>query len=837
MPRRLRLLIAFVYGTGLVCLLGVLPLAGRAPAPAVWQILLAMVAFGVCDIPLFHIRFGTHRYSFTWSELAVIIGLVLLPVSWLVPLAIFAVGGAHTLARLAPVKAGFNALSCGAAVTAASAVLALTGGPVADDLANPSSWLRLMAATTAYAVWNALTVNAAVAFSQNVPFGTVATKGILLKVLVLAGNTLCATVIVVMAALQPATLFLVPCLLGLLYFVYGNYLRAMQERDTWQVLQATSRELLRTERSEVADVVLEQTGALLHAEFVELLLVKDPDDELRGAVVFRRTVDGEVVQREAPVHELAGSFWGRAACEREPFDIRHQSAAAAQQRDLEEHGLQLCIVAPLLVQDQCLGTLRIGFAGDAKLNNRDRQVFTTFANHVAGAVHNTRLFAEVRSKALHDPLTGLPNRALLADRLAHAQARARRSTGGVAVLFLDLDRFKVVNDSLGHSVGDRLLVSVAERLSASIRPGDTAGRFGGDEFIVVCDDVHDEAEALRLAQRLVVSLEEPFAIGSGSEPIFLSASVGVAMASDGESDPAAMIRDADAAMYRAKERGRSRCELFDTDMRERAVARLETENDLRRALERDELRLDYQAFVDVSTQAVVGAEALVRWDHPRRGELNPGHFISLAEETGLIRPLGTWVLNEACAQLARWCRNEDWPADFMLSVNLSPHQLADPALLADVTSALAATGVDPGMLCLEITESALVADMEAAMEVLERLRAIGVRIALDDFGTGYSSFSYLHRLPVDVLKIDRSFTTRLTLEPRDRAVVSGMINLAHALGLQTVAEGVETPGQLAELGGMSCNLAQGYYLSAPREPSHVASSVLAGVLQVDTSTS
>jgi diguanylate cyclase (GGDEF)-like protein len=831
-PPRLRLLVTVVYATGLVALGAVALLGGRAAVPEPWQVLLAMVAFGICDIPLLHIRFGTHRYSFTWSELAVIIGLVLLPPVWLVPLAALAVLGAHTLARLSAVKSFFNALSCAAGVGAAYAVMAATGGPVEGRLQEPSAWLQLMLGTIAYAVWNALTVNGAVALSQNVPFRTVMTKGLLLKALVLAGNTLCATVIVVMAALQPATLFLVPLLLGLLYFVYGNYLRAMQERDTWQVLQATSRELLRTERSEVAQIVLEQTGALLHAEFVELLLVARPDAEPPGAAsVFRRTVEGEVVHLEAPVHDVAGSFWGRAACELEPFEIRHQSAVASQQRDLDAHGLQLCIVAPLLVQDQCLGTLRIGFAGEAKLNKRDRQVFTTFANHVAGAVHNTRLFAEVRSKALQDPLTGLPNRALLADRLAHAQARARRGPGAVAVLFLDLDRFKVVNDSLGHSVGDRLLVAVADRLTACIRPGDTAGRFGGDEFIVVCD-VHDEAEALRLAQRLVTSLKEPFVLGDSTEPIFLSASVGVAMGTDGHEDAATMIRDADAAMYRAKERGRSRCELFDHDMRERAVARLETENDLRRALERGELRLDYQAFVDVDTQAVIGAEALVRWNHPRRGELSPEHFIGLAEETGLIRPLGSWVLHEACAQLARWCRNEDWPKDFLLSVNLSPHQLSDPALLDDVTAALATTGVDPEMLCLEITESALVADMEAAMEVLERLRAIGVRIALDDFGTGYSSFSYLHRLPVDVLKIDRSFTTRLTLEPRDRAVVAGMISMAHALGLQTVAEGVETAGQLAELGSMRCNLAQGYYLSAPREAAHVSSSVLAGSLRV-----
>jgi diguanylate cyclase (GGDEF)-like protein len=827
---RLRILVWTVIASGAAAMALTAPGLLEGPPPW-WRIVVTAAAFAIGDIALLHIRFGTHRYSFTWGELAVVLGVVLLPLSWLVLVAPLAVAPTHVFARRGAVKVAFNTFSYAAGVCIAHGVVTITGGPVDRALANPAVWGRLMLASTAYFLWNGLTVAGAVALSQDVPFRVVVTKGLLLKVMVLVGNTLSATVLVVMTALQPATLFLVPLLLGMLYVVYQSYLRAMQERDTWKVLQETSRDLLSTEGEEVAQVVIEQTGTLLNAEFVELLLIDSNRSASLGSI-FRRGLSGERVRLDGDPNELGASFWGRALCELEPFDLHPGRASAAQQRDLEEHGLAMCVIAPLLVQGECLGTLRIGFAGKVKFNSRNRQVFTTFANHVAGAVHNTRLFAEVRSKALHDPLTGLPNRALLADRLANAQARARRSTGGVAVLFLDLDRFKVVNDSLGHSVGDRLLVAVADRISGSIRPGDTAGRFGGDEFIVVCDDVHDEAEALRLADRLVASLEEPFVLAGGSEPIFLSASVGVSMASDGREDPASMIRDADAAMYRAKERGRARCELFDHDMRERVVARLETENDLRRALERDELRLDYQAFVDVTTQAVVGAEALVRWDHPQRGTLSPDHFIGVAEEIGLIRPLGRWVLREACTQLARWCRNEDWEPTFMLSVNLSPHQLADPDLLADVTEVLAATGVDPAMLCLEITESALVSDMEAAMLVMERLRAIGVRIALDDFGTGYSSLSYLHRLPVDVLKIDRSFTARVTMEPRDRAVVAGMINLADALGLQTVAEGVETPGQLAELGAMGCDLAQGYYFSAPREAGHVSSSVLAGSVRV-----
>ncbi len=824
MPPRLRLLVGFVLGSGLIAIATFAPRALSQASPAPWRIVVCVAAFAIGDIALLHMRFGTHRYSFTWGELAVVLGLVLLPIEWLVLVAPMAVAPAHLLARRAAVKVGFNTMSYATGVTIAYGVIAVSGSALEGQLIEPMAWLRLLAATSAYFLWNGLTVAGAVALSQQVSLGTVIFKGLPLKALVLVGNTVAGTLLVVMAELGPMTLVLVPMLLGVLYLVYQSYLRAMQERDTWQVLQATSRELLRTERSEVADVVLDRTGTLLNADFVELLLV-DPTKTTDLATIFRRTTNGERVHLEGSVEDLGGSFWGRAACELEPFELNRDDAASPQQRDLDEHGVHFCFVAPLLVQDQCLGTLRIGFAGRVKLNGRDRQVFTTFANHVAGAIHNTRLFGEVRTQALHDPLTGLPNRALLADRLEHAQARAARDGGRVAVLFLDLDRFKVINDSLGHHVGDELLVGVANRLTSNLRPGDTAGRFGGDEFIVVCDNVADEAEALRLAERLVDSLHEPFTVADHHEPVFLGASVGVALANDDADDPVTLIRDADAAMYQAKERGRSRVEVFDSDMRERAVARLETESDLRRAIERDELRLAYQPFVDVATQRVIGAEALVRWDHPRRGEVAPGEFIGLAEETGLIRPLGRWVMHEAFAQLARWTRAEGWPADFTLSVNLSAHQLGDPDLLDDVTEALAATGVDPALICLEITESALVDDIEAGLETLHRLRAIGVHLSLDDFGTGYSSFSYLHRLPVNVLKIDRSFVSRLGQEARDRAVVAGMIELSHALGLRVVAEGVETPGQLSELGDLSCDVAQGYYFSAPDAPGLILQAV------------
>ncbi|HVM04812.1 MAG TPA: bifunctional diguanylate cyclase/phosphodiesterase [Acidimicrobiales bacterium] len=415
------------------------------------------------------------------------------------------------------------------------------------------------------------------------------------------------------------------------------------------------------------------------------------------------------------------------------------------------------------------------------------------------------------------------------DRLSHALRRLRRRPGGVAVLFCDLDRFKVVNDSLGHQAGDELLISAARRIEAGLRAGDTATRFGGDEFVVVCEDVHDEAQAAEVAERLAASLAEPFLLRG--EDIYLTASIGVAVTGDPDEDPRSLVRDADAAMYEAKAHGRARCVVFDNPMRERAVARLETENDLRRALERGELRVHYRPNIRIDGLRVIGAEALVRWERPGRGLVGPDEFIGLAEETGLIVPLGRYVLEEACRQVAAWTAEGLVDSDFVMSVNLSPHQLRSPGVLDDVDDAIAGAGIRPSQLCIEVTESALVDDSRGATEAIRRIHGLGVVVAIDDFGTGYSALSYLHLLPVGILKIDRSFVGRLGPDPRDRAVITGLIELAHALGLTVVAEGVETAEQLADLSAMACDIAQGYYFAKPQTATAVRGLLRAEVVR------
>jgi diguanylate cyclase (GGDEF)-like protein/PAS domain S-box-containing protein len=417
--------------------------------------------------------------------------------------------------------------------------------------------------------------------------------------------------------------------------------------------------------------------------------------------------------------------------------------------------------------------------------------------------------AQLRHLALHDDLTGLANRTLLVDRLETSLTNAQRHGGTVGILFLDLDRFKLVNDVHGHQAGNELLRNLAVRLGQALRPGDTVARFGGDEFVVLCSELSGETEAISIAARIEGLLTAPFDLGS---EVFLTASIGITL-STGDDTADDLLRNADAAMYRAKERGGNRYEIFDDAIRARAMTKLETGNELRRAIERGELRLHYQPEIDLETGVCTGAEALVRWEHPTRGLLAPDHFIPLAEETGSIVPLGAWVLRNACRQAARWRRSGDGPPT--ISVNLSARELIEPDIVTKVSDALDSAALDPAALCLEITETSLVEDPESAAVVLAALRELGVRISIDDFGTGYSSLLYLRAYPVDCLKIDRSFVAGLGQNHQDDVIVASVVSLAQAFGLRVVAEGVETATQAQALRRMGCDLGQGYLWSRP----------------------
>jgi diguanylate cyclase (GGDEF)-like protein/PAS domain S-box-containing protein len=423
--------------------------------------------------------------------------------------------------------------------------------------------------------------------------------------------------------------------------------------------------------------------------------------------------------------------------------------------------------------------------------------------------------------AFHDALTGLPNRALFMDHLKLATERSkRREDYHFAVLFMDLDRFKNVNDSLGHMIGDQLLVAIARRLEKCLRPGDTVARLGGDEFTILLEEISDVSEATHVAERVQGEMMEPFNLG-GHE-VFTTVSIGVAPSYTGYTRPEDILRDADTAMYYAKSSGKARYEMFDQVMHAHAVDLLRLENDLRRAIDRREFRLHYQPIVSLRTGKISGFEALVRWQHPERGCIQPDKFIALAEETEMIVPIGQWVLLEACRQMRAW--QDEFPEHGLLSisVNLSCKQFRQTDLVEQINSALMETGLDPRCLKLEITESVVMENMDTAIDMMNQLRALGVQLSMDDFGTGYSSLSSLHRFPISALKIDRSFVTRMDGNNENKEIVRTIVMLARNLGMEVIAEGVEGHDQLSELIALECQYGQGYYFSRPQKAAQAA---------------
>jgi diguanylate cyclase (GGDEF)-like protein/PAS domain S-box-containing protein len=456
------------------------------------------------------------------------------------------------------------------------------------------------------------------------------------------------------------------------------------------------------------------------------------------------------------------------------------------------------------------GILWLPLGAERHLGPADIDFVQALANILADAIQRRCSEDDIRYQAVHDPLTSLPNRVLFLDRLGQALGRPGAQ---VAVVMLDIDNFKLVNDSLGHGAGDELLMKIAPRLQTALRPGDTIARLGGDEFLVLLERVPDERVAARVAERIVSAFEAPFQLSAGEH--FATASLGVAISSGEGSLPAGLIRDADAAMYQAKARGRGRFEIFDRAMRARTIERLSVENDLRRALERDELRVSYQPIVSLRDGSVASVEALLRWEHPERGVVLPAEFIPVAEESGLIEPIGRWVLEAACTQAADWHALRPDSRPLGISVNLSVRQFTQRDLEATVAQTLAAAGIEPSSLCLEITESVLLEEPEEVSDTIRRLNRLGVRFVLDDFGTGYSSLAYLSGLPIDGLKVDQSFVQTLGGDTRSTAITTAIVRMAQALSVEVIAEGAETERQVQALRDLGCELAQGFYFHQP----------------------
>jgi diguanylate cyclase (GGDEF)-like protein len=484
-----------------------------------------------------------------------------------------------------------------------------------------------------------------------------------------------------------------------------------------------------------------------------------------------------------------------------------------QQSELQKsQGMRSAAIVLIRGKGQPYGVLAAASHSLHDFSDGDVDFMQAIANVLANAIERRRAEEQTQHEALHDPLTGLPNRSLFLDRLEHALSVTARRDSSVAVLFLDLDQFKLVNDSLGHAAGDELLASVSPRLEQALRPGDTVARFGGDEFAVLAEDIGSERGATRIAERIAEALSKPFVLRDREH--FVSASIGISIGS-GSEQPEALIRDADSALYRAKEHGRGGYEIFDEVMRSRVIEHMQIENDLRRAIQRQELELYYQPVVRLHSGSIVSMEALLRWNHPDRGMVGPLSFIPVAEESRLIVPIGRWVIEQACRQASAWQQLRPDQAPLGVAVNISARQLADPELISHIEGSVRANRIDPSTLWLELTETTVLEDTAFVERSLKQLKALGLRLVLDDFGVGFSSLGYLKRLPLSLIKLDRSFVENVTESPHDAAIVRAVCQMAETIGIGVVAEGVETEEQVRAARDLGCGYAQGFHFARP----------------------
>ncbi len=482
-------------------------------------------------------------------------------------------------------------------------------------------------------------------------------------------------------------------------------------------------------------------------------------------------------------------------------------------------GLRAVFAFPLTNGLSRMGALDLYRTVPGSLDARSMSAAQTLADVASAYMYNAQARADLqessdkaRETALHDPLTGLPNRTLLLERLDHAVDRTRRSGMISAVLFADLDGFKQINDLFGHFAGDELLISISERLSTALRPGDTLARLSGDEFIILCEDLSSPAEADGIASRMVDAVAAPCVLSCAQ--VEVTASVGIAFSGNSDQCPEQVLQEADTAMYQAKRKGGGRFQTVDAREQHLAGQRANLERDLHGALQRGELRSHYQPIVDTATCRMVGVEALLRWVHPTRGLVPPVLAIPLAERSGLIGEIGHWILDQACRDRHDWMR-QNQASDLTVAVNVSATQLISPGYISSVESVLESTDTDPHLVTLEVTESVFIQDSEQALLVLDELKRLGVTLALDDFGTGYSSLNYLRRFPIDIVKIDQGFVSDLGWKSVSYSIVASVVDLAHVLGMTVVAEGVETIEQLKDLESVGCDRCQGYYLARP----------------------
>jgi len=789
-----------------------------APLTIPWPLLAA--AFAIAEVFVIHLHFRRNAYTQVLDELPLIAGMML-AAPWGV-VAARVVGSGFALAlhrRQPPIKLLYN-LALVALYTAVAVIVfrACLGGA---DAMSARGWAAALAATLTQSLvgctWiiAAMTITDGTAHLRELPrlLAFVVPATVVDTAVGLAGLRLME---------QDATLailLVVPA--AALIVAYRAYLRERQRHNHIRQLYESSHAFHHAHGFEATvTTLLRRAREMLGAEIAQLTLL--PADSEGTALRFRLG-PGEAT-------ELVGTPWTTddvaSAVASSPSRLvtrgRHPVRLAAP---MAMEGMRDAVAVTIGGDGGVYGTLLVANRrGDvATFAAGDLALLEAFGGQVGVSINNGRLEAELQQLAFHDALTGLGNRALLTQRLEGALARHRATGRGPAVLLVDLDDFKTVNDSLGHTIGDHLLVAVGQRLRNLVRPSETIARLGGDEFAVVLEDVAGVTTATDVAERLVAALEGPFVLDG--TVMRVHASTGIVVASGGEDSADVLLRRADVAMYRAKSRGKGCWEVFEPGMEQAVQERHRLKLHLQRAVDRGHVQVHYQPIVDLARDEIAGVEALVRWEHPTRGMISPDEFIPLAEESGLILPLGRQVLEEACAQAAEWQR---LLPDLAISVNVSARQLEEPDFDDQVAELLRRCGLDPSRLILEVTERVMVSDDVTTRKGLARLRGLGVRIAIDDFGTGYSSLSCLRDLPVDILKIAKPFVDGLGEGSQDSAFVTAIVRLGQCLDLDMIAEGVERPEQVALLRGLRCGLGQGFLLGRP-----MSSSAITDLLDAD----
>ena len=766
-----------------------------------------------------HYRRETH--SFSLSEFPTVIGLFFLdPLPYLVALLLGSGVALAIQSRDHPIKLAFNlsdvALNGTLALVIFHGLAQLSGAP------GPSAWLAAFAATLVTSVVAAVAIATAISLSGGAPQFRKLPEMLQFGGLVALANTSLALLAVSILWIHSEAIWLLVAPVVTLFVAYRAYVSEREKHERLELLYESSRILQDSPELDSALLaLLEHAREMFRAEMAEIVLYPHGD----GEALRTRSVHDGTSEVMVPL-ALTGSD---AVRQRTSIDDGAFLHAPGSDWRARTPPIRQAMTCPLYGERGLIGEMTVAnrlTAGTSFLGD-DLRLLEMVANQAAAALENgqleqslaelSRLKEQLRHQAYHDSLTGLPNRAMFTEQV---DARLLRAAGGSAlipvVLFLDLDDFKVVNDTLGHAAGDRLLVSVAERVSACIRSGDVAARLGGDEFAILLEDRLDLARAIAVANRVIDALQAPFAMDDSE--IVVGGSIGIAVAREPDERAHDLLRKADMAMYTAKSAGKRRLAVFDPTIHASIVARHNLSSELARSIARAELAVHYQPIVDLASLRLTGVEALVRWNHPTQGLVPPEEFVRLAEENGTILELGRWVIVEACDQLMHWKHAGILREPISLALNLSPIQLQQPGFVEDVEAILLRTGFEPGELIVEMTETAMFRDSQATIAKLESLRARGVRIAVDDFGTGYSSLGYLRRFPVDILKIARDFVVPAASEPQEWAFAHAIVALGRTLGLTIVAEGIEERGQLDRLRELGCQLGQGFLLGRPVPP-------------------